>query len=148
MSLSALQISTPWGVFQPGVTWCSKTVWPTMTVASYQVNIWLISCQRILVLCLDSSPQPSHLQLSALNHSTMTLPGKRRRKMKEKKEVEEEEGRGEKEGEEVPFELLNRLSILFSLYPHLTRDWSLKPTGEEVVTLQESISSAPYFVQI
>ena len=49
MSLSALQIyyyyytvctiSTPWGAFQPGVTWRSKTVWPTMTVASYRVPI-------------------------------------------------------------------------------------------------------------
>ena len=35
-------ISTPWGAFKPGVTWCSKTVWPTMRVASYQVPIWYL----------------------------------------------------------------------------------------------------------
>ena len=34
----------------------------------------LISCQRILVPCRDSNSRPSHLQSSALNHSTTTLP--------------------------------------------------------------------------
>ena len=34
----------------------------------------LISCQRILVPRRDSNPRPSHLQSSALNHSTTTLP--------------------------------------------------------------------------
>ena len=41
----------------------------------YPFNTWvesskcrLIFCQRTLVLCRDSNPQPSHLQSSALNH--------------------------------------------------------------------------------
>ena len=47
-------------------------------LTGYLFNTWvesskfrLISCQRILVPCRDSNPRPSHLQSSALNHSTL-----------------------------------------------------------------------------
>ena len=65
MSLSALQIyyypghwtqcfpthtvctiSTPWGAFQPGITWRSKTVWPTIRIFTLIISLKILLSRK------------------------------------------------------------------------------------------------------